>query len=217
MANTTLASESAGYAVTKVVTTDAGGNRVVTNTAFAADGSIAEVVKSVTSPTGNSITTSFDWNGDGVWDHVQAIATTTVSGVKTEVLINRNGGNLLLDSKQTITSTDGKTITISYDSTGGGWFNQREVRVTNPDGSRAITITDLNPDGRAATGKARHIVPVARCELRARRASEPPGPAIRSETSTITVNGDGEWKDGMNDNQWREIVKWASTVMPRVN
>ena len=161
VANTSLASESVGYAVTKVVTTDASGNRVVTNTAFAADGSIAEVVKSVTSPSGNSVTTSFDVNGDGVWDKVQAIATTTVSGVKTETLTNRNGGNVLLDAKTTVTSADGKTITISRDSTGGGWFDQREVRVTNADASRSITITDLNPDGTA----------------------------IRSETKALSING----------------------------
>jgi A nuclease family of the HNH/ENDO VII superfamily with conserved AHH len=65
VANTTLAAESAGYAMTKVVSTDGSGNRVVTNTAYAADGSIAEVVRSVTSPTGNSVVTSFEVNGDG--------------------------------------------------------------------------------------------------------------------------------------------------------
>ena len=132
---------------------------MVTNTAFDADGSIAEVVKSVTSPSGNSITNSFDINGDGVWDQVQTIATATVSGVKTETLTNRNGGNVLLDAKTTVTSADGKTITISRDSTGGGWFDQREVRVTNADASRTITLTDLNPDGttiRSETNSPQH-------------------------------------------------------------
>jgi hypothetical protein len=132
VANTTLAAEGAGYAVTKLVSTDASGNRVVVNTAFAADGSIAEVVKSVTSPSGNSVTTSFDVNGDGVWDRVQTILTSTVSGVKTEVLANRNCGNVLFDARTTVTSADGKTIAITANGD-GEWKdamndNQRRTR-----------------------------------------------------------------------------------------
>ena len=158
VANTTLASESAGYAVTKVETIDVSGNRVVTNTAFAADGSIAEVIKSVTSPSGNSITTSFDVNGDGVWDQVQTIATSTDgAGVKTETLTNRNGGNVLLDAKTTITSADGKTITILRDATGGGYTSQSEVRTTYGDLHRTIVITDLNADGSTIRSKSTNL------------------------------------------------------------
>jgi hypothetical protein len=113
---------------------------------------------------------------DGVWDKVQTIATSTDgAGITTETLTNRSGGTVLLDTKTTITSADGKTITILRDATGGGYISQSEVRTTFADLHRTIVVTDLNADT----------------------------DTDRTDTSTIAVNGDGKWEDGMNGNQWR--------------
>jgi hypothetical protein len=94
---------------------------------------------------------------------VQTITTTTTSGVKTEVLINKSGAPgvstmVLENSAQSITSADGKVITINRDSNGSavydangnkvsGWFDQQEIRTTNTDGSRTTVIKDLASNG----------------------------------------------------------------------
>lgn len=149
VANTTLAADANGYAVVTAVSTDGSGNRVVVNTAYAGDGSIAQAIRTVTSPDGHNITTSFDYNGDGVVDQVQAIAMSIDgAGIKTEMLTNSDGGGVLESRIQTVTSADGKTVTISRDSAGAGtWFDQTEVRTTHGDGHRTIVITDLNANG----------------------------------------------------------------------
>jgi Ca2+-binding RTX toxin-like protein len=148
VASMALASEVAGYAMTQVVTTDAGNNRVETNTAFTDDGSIANVTKSTTSVDGKTISITYDNNGDGVIDKSKTILTVVDGlGTKTETLINKNGGGVLIDSIQTITSSDGKSITINRDTTGGGWYNLSETRTTFVDGHRTLVVTDKNADG----------------------------------------------------------------------
>jgi hypothetical protein len=77
VANAVLAAEATGYAITTTSTVDGSGIRTTTNTAIAADGSIASVTKTVTTATGGSVTTSFDNNGDGVYDRVQTKLTST--------------------------------------------------------------------------------------------------------------------------------------------
>jgi trimeric autotransporter adhesin len=148
VANTVLAADVNGYAITQTVSTDAGNNRVVTNTAYGDDGAIASVTKSVTSADGKVITITYDNNGDGVTDKSQTINTSVDgAGTQTETLTNRNGGGVLINVIQTITSIDGKSVTINRDSTGGGWFDQSEQRTTFADGSRTFVVTDKNADG----------------------------------------------------------------------
>jgi hypothetical protein len=48
----------------------------------------------------------------------------------------------------TVTGAAGRVVlTINRDTAGGGWFNQREVRVTEVDGSRTVDIQVLNRTG----------------------------------------------------------------------
>jgi hypothetical protein len=148
VANTVLAAEAQGYAVTQTVTIDGQGTPTVTNTATAADGSIANVTISTTSADGLNITTTYDTNGDGVTDLSQTILTTVDgAGTRTETLTNKNGGGVLITSIQTISTIDGHSITINRDSTGGGWFDQQEVRTIFGDGHKTVVVTDKNADG----------------------------------------------------------------------
>lgn len=71
VANVALMSDVQGYAVTPTTATDGAGVRTVTSTALNADGSMAFILKSVTSATGGTVTNSWDFNGDGVWDRVR--------------------------------------------------------------------------------------------------------------------------------------------------
>ncbi|MEP1207659.1 MAG: PA14 domain-containing protein [Rhizobiaceae bacterium] len=147
-----LQAEVMGYRIEQVESTDGNGTRTETSTAYDADGLIAYQITSVTSSTGDSVTNSYDDNGDGVVDRLQTIDTITLPGGETEETEHNYRGSdyataVLVASKVVTTSVDGKTITIERDSTGGGWFDQREVRITHLDDSLTITVSDLAQDG----------------------------------------------------------------------
>jgi Ca2+-binding RTX toxin-like protein len=148
VANTILATENQGYAVTNTVTTDASLNRVVTNTAYASDGSIANTTTSTTSADGHSVTINYDSNGDGVTDSQKTIITTVdAGGTRTETLTNRDGGGRLINVIETISSSDGRSVTINRDFMGGGWYDKTETRTTFADGHRTVVVTDKAIDG----------------------------------------------------------------------
>ncbi|MEP1536467.1 MAG: DUF4214 domain-containing protein, partial [Paracoccaceae bacterium] len=152
VANATLVAEAQGYRVEQVESTDGAGNRVATNAAYAADGEVAYVITSISSPDGASVTNKYDDNGDGVVDRVQTIDTIThPDGSKTETVANHTGAELataiLVSRVVTATSADGSSVTVQRDSSGGGWFDQEELRTTNVDGSRNTVIRDLAEDG----------------------------------------------------------------------
>ncbi|WP_298922493.1 DUF4214 domain-containing protein, partial [uncultured Roseobacter sp.] len=159
VANATLVAEAQGYRVEQDESTLANGDRQVINTAYAANGDVAYVITSVTSPDGASVTNSYDDNGDGVVDRLQVITTVADgSGNKTETAVNKAGSNaataFLVNRVVTTTSADGADVTIQRDSTGGGWFDQQEIRTTQPDGSRSIVINDLAEDGSVIRGSS---------------------------------------------------------------
>ncbi|MEM0978091.1 MAG: calcium-binding protein [Pseudomonadota bacterium] len=148
----TLVADSAGYDVEEVVSTDANGNRVVEQTGYAADGSVAFVLTSVTAPDGSSITNSYDLNGDGVVDEIQVISVVTTVGVETVRSVSNYTGNdlataVLQSVVVTTTSSDGSSVVIERDSVGGGWYDQVETRDEQPDGSWINVISDLSEDG----------------------------------------------------------------------
>ncbi|MCP4318481.1 MAG: hypothetical protein GY789_21300, partial [Hyphomicrobiales bacterium] len=152
-----LAAEAQGHRVEQVESTDGSGNRVVDITAYNADGLVDYAFNSVTSPDGAQITNRYDDNGDGVTDRIQTINTVTQpdgSTIETETTLR--GSDALTAVVQYITvttvSADGLVETIERDSTGGGWFDQKEVRTTLADGSRTIDIDYLAQDGSVVNG-----------------------------------------------------------------
>jgi len=151
VANAALVAEAAGHRVVETVGTN-GVNRVVTQTGYDADGGAAFRIITVTSPSGDDILRLWDENGDGVNDRSQRIQTVTNGdGSKVETLVNRLGSDvtagIIANRTVTTTSADGKVITIERDSTGGGWFDQREVWTTNTDGSRTEVLSELAANG----------------------------------------------------------------------
>ncbi|WP_305985670.1 DUF4214 domain-containing protein, partial [Roseibium sp. MMSF_3544] len=157
-----LATEVQGHRVEQVETTDGSGNRVLTSTAYAADGSKAYEIQSVTSPDGLNITNRYDDNGDGVTDRIQTIVTVVnPDGSRTETETNLSGSeaaSAVLETRiVTTTSADGKVETIERDMMGGGWYDQREVRTEHADGSRTIEISDLAQDGSVITSRSETV------------------------------------------------------------
>jgi trimeric autotransporter adhesin len=138
---------------------------------------------------------SFDTDGDGVYDRVQTKLTSTTAGVKTEVITNRDGGGVLLDSTSTVTQTVAgiKTVTISRDESGGNYITQREVQTTAANGSRTVAISDLNAD-----------VSVIR--------SETTGLDVTGLTRTVSTNMDNDaFNDRITPHTLTHIANVSST------
>ncbi|WP_173006101.1 DUF4214 domain-containing protein [Labrenzia sp. THAF82] len=147
-----LASEAQGHRVEQVESVDGTGTRTLVSTAYAADGSKAYEIQSATSADGSSITNRYDDDGDGVTDRIQTIVTVqNADNSETETeetLAGSDAATAVLKSRTVTTvSADGLTETIERDTMGGGWFNQREVRTEQADGSLTIEISDLAENG----------------------------------------------------------------------
>jgi hypothetical protein len=194
VASTSLVAEADGHRVTEVVTTDGSGNRVVTSTAYDAGGEFLYSIRSVATPSGSNITNHCDDDGDGVVDRIQSIDTVTNgNGSKTETVTNKAGADtataILTGRVVTTTSADGKSVVIDRDSSGGGWFDQHEVRTINADGSRTKVVSDLGQDGTVIRSVSETIS--ANGQTRTTGVDEDgDGTADTTTTHAITINGD---------------------------
>jgi trimeric autotransporter adhesin len=108
VANTSLATSTQGYATSQTVSVDGSGNRTVVTKGYDSSGALAFVYASVTSATGNSVSASYDDNGDGVVDRYQTIAKSVANGVKTETVSNYDGSYIFENRTTTVTSADGR-------------------------------------------------------------------------------------------------------------
>lgn len=150
----TLIAEADGHRLEQVETFAADGTRTEVTTGYAGDGSIAFVNTTVASATANGtlVVNSYDDNGDGVVDRLQTITLELKEDGSTVKTVTNSLGAaaataILLNKTVTITSADTNSVTIQRDSTGGGWFDQIETRVTATDGSMTIVTTDQGQDG----------------------------------------------------------------------
>ena len=134
-----------------------------------------------------------------------SVTPTNAHEVKVDL---NNGGGILTSAIQTITSIDGKSISINRDSTGGGWLDQSEVRTTYADGHRTLVITDKNADGteidQATTtvsidGLTRSVGTDMDSDLLADRIN-----------SYALLNNRGGIGEAANDNQQQFVVQMAS-------
>ncbi|MEJ8560030.1 calcium-binding protein [Yoonia sp. GPGPB17] len=129
----------------------------------------------------------------------QTISYVTLPGGELQKTVTNSMGSdpataILQNQTVTTTSVDGLVVTIERDSTGGGWFDQTEVRTTEADGSLNIVTTDWSP-------------PAAGADL---------GTAIRSVTEDVTADGmtRTEYIDNDGDGVADLIVEHAIAVAP---
>jgi len=142
-----LASDSNGYIVNSTVVTNADQSKTNTIQAYNADGSLAFQDLVTTSADGNSVSTKFDDDGNGIYDRSQTDVTTVASGVRTRVVTNFNADGSVLNSTTTVTSADHSTITTSIDQDGDGKADQIQTFLTNADGSTTTTTKALSASG----------------------------------------------------------------------
>ncbi|MDZ4311191.1 MAG: calcium-binding protein, partial [Cypionkella sp.] len=176
--NVTLATDAQGYRVVEAVSTS-GGVRTVVQTGYAANGDKAFVITSMTATNGSEVTNLYDVNGDGVVDQLQTITTVTTSTGKTETVTNYRGATaetgVLLSKTVTERSSDGKSVTIKTDHTGGGWYDQIETFVTFANGTREHITKNLAQNGTAL-----------------QTVTETLSASGLSRTSSIDIDGDGD-------------------------
>lgn len=149
VADTRLSYETDGFVVTKTVTHNVDGSTTILNSGTYPDGSLANTTESTTSADGNSRTTRFDDNGDGIDDRVLVEThSVAVDGTVVQTRADYDGSATILMRRQvTETSADGDTVTVSLDSAGSGTlFDRVETRVTGLDGSQTVTVQTLNAD-----------------------------------------------------------------------
>jgi len=154
VATANLSYDAKGYKVTQATVVN-GSTTTITTTGYDADGSVAysDVQATAISGNVNTRTLTYDDNGDGVIDRAQVIVTTTnADGSTTEAWTNYLGNQKVkLSAVQTTTSSDGKSVTISRDATGGGWFDQTNAvwsmdfmadRLEDMRGFRLLNVVD---------------------------------------------------------------------------
>ncbi|WP_063291633.1 DUF4214 domain-containing protein, partial [Pseudovibrio sp. Ad5] len=189
-----LAASDMGYRVEQMESVDGAGARTLIATAYESDGSKAYEIHSVTSADGLVLTNRYDDNGDGVTNRIQSIVTVVGSdGSRTQTESNFAGSDIasaVLRSRiQTTTSADGNTLTIERDMTGGGWFDQNEVRATQSDGSQIITISALAQDGSVITSRSETVSSDGTVRVDG-HDQDGDGSADTTQTHSVTVNGD---------------------------
>ena len=119
-----------------------------------------------------------------------------------------NGGGILTSAIQTITSIDGKSISINRDSTGGGWLDQSEVRTTYADGHRTLVITDKNADG---TEIDQATTTVSIDGLTRSVGTDMDSDLLADRINTYALlNNRGGIGEAANDNQQQFVVQMAS-------
>ncbi len=138
---------SGDYVVQQSVTQNSAGATVLENSAYTPDGQLAEQITTTTSANGLDITTTYDWNGDGVIDQTETDDTVVNGdGSTTETVTDTNGSSVVLDSTTT-TSANGLVVTIDRDTTGAGYTNQQEVDTRLSTGGSSVSVSDLTRNG----------------------------------------------------------------------
>lgn len=190
-ATATLAVDTNGYVVTETSSTDGAGNKTVTTSAHAKDGTLQSQTARTVSVDGRTITTRFDEDGNGVIDRILSdVTVVNADGSQTRTETNRNGGGILIDSTSTVKSSDGKTITISRDERGAGYTSERETQVIGANNSLTVTVQQLAQDG-ALIKQAVTAHSADRLTRTMRQDANGDAYFERSVTSETVYNGDG--------------------------
>jgi Ca2+-binding RTX toxin-like protein len=217
-ADVTLMAEAQGYDVrtSAVLTTT---TRTTTQTAIDSDGDIAFRIVSVALVDGSQTTNSYDDNGDGQFDRTQRITIAVDGNTRTETTVNKLGSlydsGVLADRtvETTVTGTAGRVVlTIHRDTVGGGWFNQREVRVTELDGSRTVDIQVLNRDGVVISRTSETYETISASEERRTESVYANSDAVVDQrvTHVLTTGSAG------NDTETTEVRNRDNTLVSRM-
>ncbi len=186
VANTTLAYDGDGNRVIQTVTTNGSGQKTTITHGRDTDGDLAYRYRSVAEADGSTVTNSYDDNGDHQYERSQVITRATDgSGTLTETITDYDGegvaDRIMTHVQQTVSSADGVNITVNRDSTGAGWFDEREVHSVNGSGQKTVTISELANNGAVISSESTVYAT-----------------NLRTRTTTRDSDGDGRYRLSTN-------------------
>ncbi len=169
-----------------------GGSRTQSLTFYnVASGELRQSDVLTTSIDGRTESLQRDSNGDGSFDHFESSIIRTDGGLENRVW-NTTAVGALTNNRLSVTSDDGLTKTIQFDSDGDGDFDQVQNTSTalNTDGSRVTTMRHAYGNGvlldeTIVTVSANGLLTTTQIDLN--------GDGATDETSTeiTTINADG--------------------------
>lgn len=129
---------------TQVFVKNADGSTTTAVSEYSINGTLLRKTATTASANGLSKTVQVDSTGSGVYD-LTSTETTVVAGdgTRTKTVTNTSTGGTLIDKKQTVTSADGRTRTVSHDLDGNGTYETRDVTaITN--GANGVSVTTVS-------------------------------------------------------------------------
>lgn len=164
-----------------VLNADGSKTRTVSETTFS--GALIGKTTTVTSATGQTVTTSSDLDGDGLVDTVSSdVKLLGSNGSASETLQTKSRDGSLLSSLTSTTSADGKTTSIATDTDGDGHVDTVKTVVIDAAGVTTSTLNMYNPDS----------------SLAGRRFSQASANGL-SLTSKADIDGDGTYDTVVTD------------------
>ena len=150
----TFAADVKGTSVKSTSVTNANGSVTATQKMFDTSNAVTGTIVTTTSADGNSNTTQFDDDGDGLFERsvtdvttVAAAVTPGVAGVITEAITEKSKDGRMTSRTTRVTSADRKTLTVTRDLDGNRVRDESDVIVIAPNGSQTITTTQYQPNG----------------------------------------------------------------------
>ncbi|ESZ55612.1 calcium-binding protein [Mesorhizobium sp. L103C120A0] len=132
----------------KTIVVDGAGVTTSTTSLFNPDGSLVGKTLDQISPSGASVTSKTDLDGDGIYD-VVVTDVTAYNANHTRTLTTRSANGTLIASTTTVASANGLTKTAADDIDGDGLADRSTTTATvlGPDGSTTVTTSTAARSG----------------------------------------------------------------------
>jgi uncharacterized metal-binding protein len=167
-----------------------------------------------TSRTGLSVTTETDADGDGDVDtKTTDVTVLATNGSKTRAVTNLNLDLSMRDKVQTVTTGDGRSVTVRNDMDGSGSWDRIETIVKQADGQTVDTITGYDFTTGAKNFSLSKTTRADGTYWIQQIDENGDGLVDEYETSTLVYNADGSTKHtytDYNDNANRPFISWPS-------
>jgi hypothetical protein len=142
----TLVADTDG-ATLKTTTSVVNGASVVDKKTYDVSGALTGEIEVTTSADGNTRTTRFDEDGDGVFDRKEVQTTTIASGAITVETVATSREGQITSKDTRLTSADRRKVTNTHDDDGNGIADRIDVLSTYSSGIQNTLKTVQNADG----------------------------------------------------------------------
>ncbi len=164
----------------------------VSNTSYAANGTVLATGATSVSADGLTTTSSVDSTGDGSNDRVATDQTLIGSdGSRTQTVSVAAGNGNLLNRRSIVTSGNGLSVTTSDDLNGDGIIDVSNLQQSTLNADGSVTKTVSNNIGTTLTGRSVTTVSASGLLAQTEVDADGNGTIDRRSTSTKTLNANG--------------------------